>query len=120
MRLQVGTGDDRAHGVAGKIGHPVFDGLECRALAKTWGEGAMEGATVGRPRFKDGLAGHQVTIHCRYSHFASIGAPEACTRGTCSMTGRTFFAMLMFAGMIGAVMWFFVLPALTTYRPSLP
>jgi hypothetical protein len=36
------------------------------------------------------------------------------------MTSRTFFAMLMFAGMIGSVMWFFVLPALSTYRPSLP
>lgn len=36
------------------------------------------------------------------------------------MTGRTFFAMLIFAGMIGAVMWFFVLPSLTTYKPSLP
>jgi hypothetical protein len=36
------------------------------------------------------------------------------------MTGRTFFAMLMFAGLIVAVMWFLVLPALTTYRPSLP
>jgi hypothetical protein len=37
-----------------------------------------------------------------------------------SVTSRTFFAMLMFAGIIGAVMWFFVLPALTTYRPSVP
>jgi hypothetical protein len=36
------------------------------------------------------------------------------------MTGRTFFAMLMFAGIIGVVMWFFVLHALTTYRPSVP
>jgi hypothetical protein len=36
------------------------------------------------------------------------------------MTGRTFFAMLLFAGMIGAVMWYFVLPALTVYRPALP
>jgi hypothetical protein len=36
------------------------------------------------------------------------------------MTGRTFFAMLMFAALIGAVMWLLVLPALTTYRPSLP
>jgi hypothetical protein len=36
------------------------------------------------------------------------------------VTGRTFFAMLMFAAIIGAVMWFFVLPALTTYRPSVP
>jgi hypothetical protein len=36
------------------------------------------------------------------------------------VTSRTFFAMLMFAGVIGAVMWFFVLPALTTYRPSVP
>jgi hypothetical protein len=37
-----------------------------------------------------------------------------------SVPSRTFFAMLMFAGIIGAVMWFFVLPALTTYRPSMP
>jgi hypothetical protein len=36
------------------------------------------------------------------------------------MTARTFFAMLIFAGIIGVVMWFLVLPALTTYRPSLP
>jgi len=36
------------------------------------------------------------------------------------MTARTLFAMVIFAGMIGAVMWFFVLPALTTYKPSLP
>jgi len=40
--------------------------------------------------------------------------------GAIEMTGRTFFAMLIFAGMIGAVMWFFVLPAMTTYRPALP
>jgi hypothetical protein len=40
--------------------------------------------------------------------------------GDISMTSRTFFAMLMFAGMIGAVMWFFVLPALTVYRPGIP
>lgn len=51
---------------------------------------------------------------------ASIAAPEACTNGDRYMTGRTFFAMLMFAGMIGAVMWFFVLPALTVYRPAIP
>jgi hypothetical protein len=36
------------------------------------------------------------------------------------LNGRTFFTMLLFAGMIAAVMWFFILPALTTYRPSLP
>ena len=36
------------------------------------------------------------------------------------MTGRTFFAMLMFATIIGVLMWFFVLPALTSYRPSVP
>jgi hypothetical protein len=36
------------------------------------------------------------------------------------MTGRTFFAMLMFAGIIGVVMWFLVLPALTVYRPAVP
>lgn len=36
------------------------------------------------------------------------------------MTGRTFFAMLFFAGIIAFVMWLFILPALTTYRPTLP
>jgi hypothetical protein len=36
------------------------------------------------------------------------------------MTSRAFFAMLIFAGMIGAVMWFFVLPALTVYQPAIP
>jgi hypothetical protein len=36
------------------------------------------------------------------------------------MTGRTFFTMLIFAGFVVLVMWFFVLPALTTYRPTLP
>jgi K+-transporting ATPase A subunit len=35
-------------------------------------------------------------------------------------TGSGLFAMLIFAGIIGVVMWFLVLPALTTYRPSLP
>jgi hypothetical protein len=40
--------------------------------------------------------------------------------GAIEMTGRTFFAMLCFAGMIGAVMWFLVLPALSTYQPALP
>jgi hypothetical protein len=41
-------------------------------------------------------------------------------QGGSILTGRTFFAMLVFAGMIGAIMWFFVLPALTVYRPALP
>lgn len=36
------------------------------------------------------------------------------------VTGRTFFAMLFFAGIIAIVMWLFILPALTTYRPTLP
>src|SRR5437867_13266940 len=36
------------------------------------------------------------------------------------MTGRTLIAMLTFAGIVVAVMWFFVLPALTTFRPTLP
>jgi hypothetical protein len=36
------------------------------------------------------------------------------------MTGRTFFTMLIFVGFVAVVMWFFVLPALTTYRPTLP
>ena len=36
------------------------------------------------------------------------------------MTGRTFFAMLFFASIIAIVMWLFILPALTTYRPTLP
>jgi hypothetical protein len=36
------------------------------------------------------------------------------------MTGRTFLAMLVFAGMVAAVMWFLVLPAGANIRPSLP
>ncbi len=36
------------------------------------------------------------------------------------MTGRTLLAMLTFAGIVVAAMWFFVLPALTTFRPTLP
>jgi hypothetical protein len=36
------------------------------------------------------------------------------------MTGRTFFAMLIFVGLVAVVMWFAVLPALTDYRPTLP
>jgi len=42
------------------------------------------------------------------------------SRSQFEMTGRTLFAMLMFAGIVVAVMWFFVLPALTTFRPTLP
>jgi len=37
-----------------------------------------------------------------------------------NMTGRPLFSMLIFAGIIVAAMWFFVLPALTTFRPTLP
>lgn len=44
---------------------------------------------------------------------------EIC-RGEIDMTGRPLFSMLIFAGIIVAVMWFFVLPALTTFRPTLP
>jgi hypothetical protein len=36
------------------------------------------------------------------------------------MTGRTFLAILIFAGMIAAMMWMGVLPALTSFRPTLP
>jgi len=36
------------------------------------------------------------------------------------MTGRPLFSMLIFAGIVVAVMWFFVLPALTTFKPTLP
>jgi hypothetical protein len=36
------------------------------------------------------------------------------------MTGRALFAMLIFAGFVVVVMWLFVLPALTTFRPTLP
>jgi hypothetical protein len=36
------------------------------------------------------------------------------------MTARTLFAMLIFAGMIAAVMWFFVLPAVAGIQPSIP
>ena len=36
------------------------------------------------------------------------------------MTGRTLFSMLIFVGVVVAVMWYFVLPALTTFKPTLP
>jgi hypothetical protein len=36
------------------------------------------------------------------------------------MTGRAFFSMLIFVGFVVVVMWFAVLPALTTFRPTLP
>lgn len=44
---------------------------------------------------------------------------EIC-RGGIDMTGRSLFSMLIFAGIIVAAMWFFVLPALTTFKPTLP
>lgn len=37
-----------------------------------------------------------------------------------AMTGRAFFTMLIFVGFVVGVMWFAVMPALTTYRPTLP
>lgn len=36
------------------------------------------------------------------------------------MTGRTLFAMLIFGGMIAAVMWFLVLPAMAGIKPTIP
>lgn len=36
------------------------------------------------------------------------------------MTGRTFVTMLIFVGFVLVVMWFAVLPTLTTFRPTLP
>jgi hypothetical protein len=36
------------------------------------------------------------------------------------LTGRTFLAMLVFAGMVAAVMWFLVLPAAGGIKPTLP
>jgi len=39
---------------------------------------------------------------------------------TDEMTGRAFFTMLIFVGFVVVVMWFAVLPALTTFRPTLP
>jgi hypothetical protein len=36
------------------------------------------------------------------------------------MTSRAFFSMLIFVGFVVAVMWFAVLPSLTTFRPTLP
>jgi hypothetical protein len=41
-------------------------------------------------------------------------------RGKIELTSRPLFSMLIFAGIIVAVMWFFVLPALTTFKPTLP
>ena len=42
------------------------------------------------------------------------------SRSEIDMTGRTLVAMLTFGGIVVAVMWFFVLPALTTFKPTLP
>jgi phosphate/sulfate permease len=42
------------------------------------------------------------------------------SRGQIDMTGRTMFSMLIFAGIIVAAMWFFILPVLTTFKPTLP
>jgi len=36
------------------------------------------------------------------------------------MTGRTFFIMLVFAGTIGTVMWFFILPMTSSPRCAAP
>jgi hypothetical protein len=36
------------------------------------------------------------------------------------MTGRTFIAMLVFVGIVVAVMWFLVLPPAAGMKPSLP
>src|SRR5260370_37723824 len=36
------------------------------------------------------------------------------------MTSRAFFAMLIFGGVVVAVMWFAGLPSLTTFMPTLP
>ena len=49
-----------------------------------------------------------------------MDSPVETCRGESDMTGRSLFSMLIFAGIIVAAMWFFVLPALTTYRPTLP
>lgn len=35
------------------------------------------------------------------------------------MTGRTLFAMLIFVGIIAAVMWFLVLPAVGGIKPTI-
>ena len=88
-------------------------------------EAQLPPRVAGSPRqveeFRRGKRHHLVQRSLRYGRpCASIAAPEACTKGDESVTGRSFFTMLLFAGMIGAVMWFFILPALTPYRPSLP
>jgi hypothetical protein len=36
------------------------------------------------------------------------------------MTGRTLLAMLTFVGLVAAVMWFLVLPAMAGIKPTLP
>ena len=42
------------------------------------------------------------------------------SRSEIVMFGRPLFSMLIFVGMVVAVMWYFVLPALTTFKPTLP
>jgi len=36
------------------------------------------------------------------------------------VTGRTLFTMLIFAGIIVAVMWYFILPANGGIKPTIP
>jgi hypothetical protein len=36
------------------------------------------------------------------------------------MTVRTFLTMLLFVGIIGAIMWFLILPAVGGVRPTIP
>jgi hypothetical protein len=36
------------------------------------------------------------------------------------MTARAFFTMLLFVGIIGAIMWFLILPAVGSIRPTIP
>ena len=37
-----------------------------------------------------------------------------------AVTGRTLLAMLTFVGIVAAIMWFFVLPAVAGIKPTLP
>jgi hypothetical protein len=36
------------------------------------------------------------------------------------VTGRTLLAMLIFVGLVAAVMWFFILPTMAGIKPTLP
>jgi hypothetical protein len=46
--------------------------------------------------------------------------PRSIQQSTERVTGRTLLAMLIFVGLVAAVMWFFILPTMAGIKPTLP